>query len=255
VTTYFDLERIFLLSLLVARAAGLVAVAPFLGERMVPVRVRALFAVILGFLMLTVAPAAPPVPESLLGLVLATLTELSVGLAVGYVARLAVLAFEMSGHVVAVQMGFGIASVFDPLQGHQANILGRWMWILGMVLFLGLNGHHHMLRAVAGTLDVLPPGAGLLSTAAVETIVDAGAECLVSAMRIGAPAVGVLLLTTVGLGLLARTVPQMNVFIVGFPIKITAGLVALLLSMPYLLEVARREVGALAHRLSALVQA
>jgi flagellar biosynthetic protein FliR len=254
-TILFDLERIFLLTLLVARAAGLVAVAPFLGERMVPVRVRALFAVALGFLMLSVAPPAPPVPESLVALVAATAAELSVGLAVGFVARLAVLAFEMAGHVVAIQMGLGIAAVFDPLQGHQANVLGRWMWILGMVLFLGLNGHHHLLRATAGTLDLLPPGQGLLSARAVEAIVDAGAESLASAMRIGAPAVGILLLTTVGLGLLARTVPQMNVFIVGFPIQITAGLVALLLSMPYLLDVARREVGALVHRLSALVAA
>jgi flagellar biosynthetic protein FliR len=187
--------------------------------------------------------------------VLATVAELSVGLAIGFVARMAILAFEMAGQIVAIQMGFGIASVFDPMQGHQANILGRWMWILGMVLFLGLNGHHHLLRAVAGTLDLVPPGRGLLSAATVETVVDAGAECLTTAMRIGAPAVGVLLLTTVGLGLLARTVPQMNVFIVGFPIKITAGLAALLLSMPYLLEVARREVGALVQRLSILVTA
>jgi flagellar biosynthetic protein FliR len=255
VTVLFDLERIFLLTLLVARAAGLVAVAPFLGERMVPVRVRALFAVALGFLMLTVSPPAPPVPASLIALVLATVAELSVGLAVGFVARLAVLAFEMAGHVVAIQMGLGIAAVFDPLQGHQSNVLGRWMWILGMVLFLGLNGHHHLLRATAGTLDLLPPGQGIGSDRLVESVTDAGAESLAAAMRIGAPAVGVLLLTTVGLGLLARTVPQMNVFIVGFPIKITAGLVALLLSMPYLLEAARREVGALVHRLSALVTA
>ena len=84
---------------------------------------------------------------------------------------------------------------------------------------------------------------------------DAGAESLVAAMRIGAPVIGVLLLTTVGLGLLARTVPQMNVFIVGFPLKITAGIAGVAVMLPYLLEVARREVGALVHRLSDLVLA
>ena len=86
-------------------------------------------------------------------------------------------------------------------------------------------------------------------------MVDFGARSLVVAMKIGAPVVGVLLLTTVGLGILARTVPQMNVFIVGFPLKIAAGIVGLLISIPYLLEVARREVSVLVEQLSSLMLA
>jgi flagellar biosynthetic protein FliR len=247
VIPFFDLDRIFLLALLLARASGLVATAPFLGERSVPRKVKILFAVALAFLMLTFAPAVP-VPDSLVSLGLLVAAELSVGLVLGFAGRLLLMAFEMAGQVVAIQMGFGMAQVIDPVSGYRSTIVARW-------LFLGLSGHHVLLRALAGSLDVLPPGRGLLSPGVVEAMTRFTAQSLSTAMSVAAPAIGILLLTSMGLGILARTVPQMNVFIVGFPIKITAGIVAVAFSLPYLLEVARREVGVLVERLAQLVLA
>ena len=103
--------------------------------------------------------------------------------------------------------------------------------------------------------ELLPPGTGLLGAEVVETIVKFSADSFSAAVTVAAPAIGVLLLTSLGLGFLARTVPQMNVFIVGFPIKITAGIVAIMLSLPFVLEVARRDVGDLVNRLATLVLA
>lgn len=252
-TALFDLDRIFLFALLVARVAGLVVAAPFFGERMVPRRVKILLVVTLALLMLTFAPPAPAAPSSLVELVVLSGLELTVGLAIGFTGRLVLVAFEMAGGVIAIQMGLGMAQVIDPMQAYRGNLLTRWMWIVGMTLFLGLNGHHHLLRALAGTMDLVPPGRGLVSAGVVEAMVGFGADSFVRAMQIGAPAIGVLLLTSAGLGILARTVPQMNVFIVGFPVKIAAGIAAILLTMPYLLEVARREVAELVGQLSTLM--
>jgi flagellar biosynthetic protein FliR len=253
--TLFDLDRIFLFTLLLARVSGLVAVAPFLGERFVPVRVRALFAGTLALLLLSFSPEPPRMPVNLVDLVVLAGGELFLGVAIGFAGRLLVQAFEMAGHVIAIQMGFAMAQVFDPMQGHSGNLLGRWMWIVGMTLFLALNGHHHLLRALGESLQLAPPGSGLPVADVTEAIVRLGGDSFVTALRIGAPAIGILLLTAVALGILARTVPQMNVFVVGFPVKIAAGIAALVLSLPYLLDVARRELGELVHRLSALVMA
>jgi flagellar biosynthetic protein FliR len=255
VTFIPDPERVLLFTMLLARATGLVAAAPFFGERMIPVRIKALVSGALALLMLSVAREAPPVPESLVGLVLLAGAELSVGLVMGFSGRLFVMAFEMAGQVVAVQMGFGMAAMIDPLQPHRTTLMGRWMWLVGMTVFLGLGGHHHLLRAVAGSLELVPPGQGLLTAAVVEAVVDYSARGFVTALSIAAPAIGLLLLTSMGLGILARTVPQMNVFIVGFPLKITTGIVGVMLSLPYLLEVARREVAELARHLSGLILA
>jgi flagellar biosynthetic protein FliR len=254
VTFLVDLERVFLFTLLLARASGLVVTAPLLGERMVPRAVRVGFALFLAILMTSIAPAGPAVPESLVAALLLVAAELSVGLAAGFVARLVLLAFEMAGSIVSVQMGFAMARIVDPLQPNQTSIMGRWLWMIGLTLFLGLNGHHHLLRAVAGTLEILPPGTGIFHDATLATLVDLSAATLGTAMAIAAPAIGLLLMTSMGLGILARTVPQMNVFIVGFPIKITAGIVGVLLSLPYLLEIARRETAGLARQLALVIQ-
>jgi flagellar biosynthetic protein FliR len=249
----FDLDRIFLFSLLLARAGGLVAAAPFLGEGSVPRKVKIFLVLSLAALMLTFAPAPLARARAFPELVVLLAGELCIGLAMGFLGRLFLMAFEMAGQIVAIQMGFGMAQIMDPISGYRTTVMGRWMWLVGMTFFLGLSGHHHLLRALAGSLELLPPGRGFVSDRVVEVMTRFTADSLGTAMSIAAPAIGILLLTSMGLGILARTVPQMNVFIVGFPIKITAGIVAMLVSLPYLLEVARREVGELVYRLAALV--
>ena len=252
-TTLFDLDRVFLFTLLVARATGIVVASPFLGDRIVPTRVKVLLVPVLALFMITFAPTGAARTESLAHFVGAVAAELSIGFALGFVARLVLVAFEMAGHVIAIQIGFGLAQVFDPVQGHAQNLLSRWYWIIGMTCFLGFGGHHHLLRALAGTLEWIPPGAGFLSPEIVDTMARLSAQSLATMMAIAAPVIGVLLLTSMGLGILARTVPQMNVFIVGFPIKIAAGILGIVLSLPFVMEVARREMNALALRLSFLL--
>jgi flagellar biosynthetic protein FliR len=246
---------ILLFLLLVARATGLVLVAPLFGEAIVPARVKAMLTVALAVGMIAVAPPAPPSPTSLAELALLLVAEISVGLALGLVTRLFLLAFQMAGEIVAIQMALGMASLIDPVMGYRSNIMGRWMWMIGLALFLGLNGHHLLLRILATSLGTVPPGQGLLSDEVVRNVQVFTGESIRTALQIALPVVGVLLLTMLGLGILARTVPQMNVFIVGFPLKIAVGILAVGISMPFLVDVARHEITALAARLWTLVAA
>ncbi len=253
--TLLDLDGIYLFGLLLGRASGFVLTAPFFGERLVPRVVKALLVGALALLMLPLVTQRPPTPEALSAMVLAAAGEILLGVAMGFVARLLFMAFEMAGHIVSFQMGFAMAAVVDPMQPQRQTLMARWLWMAGMTLFLTLGGHHHLLRALRHSLETLPPGVGGMGLDAVAALTRFSADALVAALQVAAPAVGILLLTSMALGILARTVPQMNVFIVGFPIKITAGIVGVLWSLPYLIEVARREIGTLVHRIALLTQA
>ena len=158
-----------------------------------------------------------PVPAGLPDLAILVAGEVAIGAVIGFLARLMLLAFEMAGEIVAIQMGFGIAAVFDPLGGHRSSLVGRWLWLAGTALFLTLGGHHLLLRAFGTSLTALPPGRGFPVDQAAEIVFRASADAIASPLRIAAPIVGALLLATLGLGILARTVPQMNVFVVGIP--------------------------------------
>lgn len=252
-TTLFDPSRAVMAVLLLGRASGFVAACPFFGETIVPVKVRALFAGCLAVALFGIARTAAPAPAGLPDLAMMVATEVAIGVALGFVARLVLLAFEMAGEIVAIQMGFGIAAVIDPLGGHRSTLVGRWLWLAGTALFLTLGGHHLLIRALGSSLTALPPGGAFPADPVAEVLARATADAIASPLRIAAPIVGALLLATMGLGILARTVPQMNVFVVGFPVKITVGILALAFTLPLLGEIARGEWTRLAARLAALL--
>lgn len=251
----FDGDRAVLFALLLARCGGLIASAPLIGDPLVPHMVRALFTGALAVVLLPLAPPLATKIAGLPGLAAAALVEISIGLAMGFLARLTLLVFEMAGEAISLQMGLGIASMADPLQPFRVTILGRWYWLVGASLFLALDGHHYLLRALAASLEMVPPGHAVLGGDIAGALARYTSEALGRSLAIGAPAIGILLATSLGLGLLARTVPQMNVFIVGFPVQIAAGMLAVAASTPLLIEVARHEMSDLALRLNSILGA
>jgi flagellar biosynthetic protein FliR len=254
-SSILDADVALRFGLLLARCGGLVAAAPLFGDALVPRPVRALFTGALALLLLPLAPESVQAPAGLGGLAGLAAGEAALGAAMGFVARLALLVFEMAGEAIAIQMGLSIASLIDPLQPFHTTVLGRWYWLVGATLFLMFDGHHHLLRALAASVAAVPPGHAVVGGDVVAALTRFTADGLGRALAIAAPAVGILLATTLGLGLLARTVPQMNVFLVGFPIQIAAGMLAIVAVVPFLAEIARREVLDLAARLATLAAA
>ena len=248
-------DTALLFALLLARCGGLVAIAPLFGDALVPRPVRALFTGVLAVALLPLVPAPVAAPAGLPGLVTMATVEVAIGVAMGFLGRLVLLVFEMAGEMIAVQMGLSIASLIDPLQPVRTTVLARWYWIVGATLFLMLDGHHHLLRALATSLEIAPPGHSLAFGSVAAGLSTFTAETFGRALAVASPAIGILLATTLGLGILARTVPQMNVFLVGFPVQIAAGMLAIIAAVPFLLEVARHEMLDLATRLATLVAA
>ena len=229
------------LLLIFVRLTSFFLIAPLFSMKGVPTQFK------LGFASFTalVAVTNLPVDEPLLlngFYILLIIKEVGVGLALGFTAALLLYTVQIAGAFIDFQMGFSIASVMDPQTGTQVPIIGHFKYILALLFFLTVNGHHLLLDGVMQSFQAFP----VESIAFLEKMEDVThfftrlfVEMFMIALQIALPIVGALFLVDVALGILAKTVPQLNIFAVGFPLKIMIGFILLFLSMPiffYLLQ-------------------
>lgn len=221
-------------ALLFFRCLGVVAGMPVLGDRSTPKRVKLLLGLLLAILLAPAIQAGgwSPTPLDWGPLAWRAMTETLFGLLLGFVAQLPIWAAQLAGQLVGFQMGFGIVSVIDPNSGDQQSVIAGLQQQAALILFLVLGGHHIVLESMARGLTLLPPGSVHLTPQLMDRGIRLSGELLVVGVRMGAPILAALFLTEVGLGVIARTVPQMNIFIVGFPLKIGVGIVMLGLALP-----------------------
>jgi flagellar biosynthetic protein FliR len=131
-----------------------------------------------------------------------------------------------------IQMGFFMANLFDPAMGHQATISSRFLYLLGMVLFLILDGHHVLIAGLARSYELVPLTGAALDGTTTLAVVKIFARMVALAVQIAAPVVAVVLIIDICLGLLGRTAPEMNIFMLGFPLKIALGILTLSVMVP-----------------------
>jgi flagellar biosynthetic protein FliR len=228
--------------LVLCRIGGMTLLAPILGHRGLPAPHRAAFGAMLA---LVLTPVVGPVEESAVhhpvALVLAVAAELLVGVTIGLAAYLIMAAVQIAGEVIGLQIGFGIAASFDPSLGEQATVVTRLLDAIALLVFLSVNGHHLLLRVVTGSFERLRPGAALAFDPAVAGAITAlGAKLFRSGLELAAPLVAILVVVNVVLALLARVAPQTNVFLVGLPLTVAAGVLGLIEGLPYMSQVLAR---------------
>lgn len=217
-----------------ARVTGMLTSAPIFGSRTIPVIARVGLAVLLSLFLLPLSSVAPDrQPSSLAMLAWWVLVELAYGLSAGFVASLFLQAVQMAGHLIDTQVGFGMVNVFDPQFGQQVPLIGNFKFLLAMVVFLALQGHHMLISAMAENLRAVPAGTQLQMENAAGFLVDSVAGMFVLALKIALPVMGTVLMTDVALGILARIMPQMNVFVVGITGKLVVGIFTLFLILPF----------------------
>ena len=215
--------------LCVVRASAWLVLVPPFGTRAVPAVVK------VGLAAALALPAAPRLAESppsldvgpLIG---AVVLQVAVGLTLGFVTMLAFAAVQAAGSLIDLFAGFTIAQTFDPMSGNQTALFGRFYQLLATTLLFAIDGHILLFRGFMSSFDAVglqgPPMGDV-----AEIAVDGLSTFMTAAVEIAAPLLAALFLTEVALGLLSRAAPQMNVFMVGFPLKIllTLGLVGLAL--------------------------
>jgi len=233
---------IFLFLLILCRIAGLFAALPVFGGRRLPTRIKivtvmAITLVCLPILQLT----PPPVPKDAFTIGLMVMREMLIGLTLALITQVIFAAVEFSGQVIGMQMGFSIANVIDPSMGNQTQIMSVMQTLLATLLFLSLNIHHTFIRAIVDSFSIIPLGGWHMSEALIKFLVQLTSDVFILGIRLAAPVMVTLLLTSVVLGVMARAFPQMNVFMVSFPLNIGLGffvLGATLLLFFHVLELA-----------------
>lgn len=219
--------------LLFARITGLFLSAPIFGSRQIPGRIKALIIVTLA------ASLAYFVPIQYSTLILnpvhflaAIVVEIFIGYTIGFIIYIFFGAIQLSGQLMDMQMGFGIVNVVDPQTGTQIPLLGNLTQTLALLIYLAVDGHHYLLQAIAQSYKFVPVLGFHIDASFTKLLVEITVYMFIIAVKIAAPIVIAVLTTDIAMGFIARTVPQMNVFIVGLPLKILVGLVALFLMLP-----------------------
>lgn len=245
-----------LLSLLPAglRVVGMVAVAPGLSIQQVPAQVRVLIALSLA-VVLAPAVGAGVSPSAPLPFMSLCLAELAIGLALGFVAATLLEAMRLAGELLDLHIGLRAAQLFDPASGVSSGLLSTTCHLLALVLFLAMNGHHWLLRGLAASFGIVPVGTATLPLALAGLVDHLGATVFAMALRIAAPMMAALLLADLAFGLVARAVPQINVFLVGIPAKLALGLMVAALSVPLLADRLADIARLMAQALDGLIRA
>ena len=220
--------------LVFARVTGTFASAPIFGSRVIPATARVGLALLMTLFVLPVTTLAPDrQPSSLLILAWWVLIEMIYGLTAGYVASLFFNSVQMAGQLIDMQIGFGIVNVFDPQFGQQVPLIGNFKYLMALSVFLALQGHHILIGAMVDNFRAVPLGIQIHLSEATSFMVDAVVNLFVMALRIAMPVIGTVLMTDVALGILARIMPQMNVFVVGITGKLIVGIFMLFLILPF----------------------
>jgi flagellar biosynthetic protein FliR len=192
-----------------------------------------------------VAPAVSvaAAPRTAAALVLAIAGEVFLGLALGFVASLVVVAARSAGELIGFAGGLSLAGAYDPAQGQQSTALGQFMDVTVTLLFMAVNGHHVVLRAIAASFAWVAPGQALAAPVVAGGLAALGGKLLRSGLELAAPVLAILFAVNVLLALLARVAPQMNVFSVGAPLMVAAALLGVAEGLPWMVTTASRLIG------------
>jgi len=221
--------------LVLTRVSGIFLLAPFFGSLNIPVYIRAgtAFAIAMVLFPVIDQQGIPQIPQSVVGYMLAVIVELIVGWLIGFVAYVTFAAIHMAGKLLDMQVGFAVVNVVDPTSGQQIPLLGSFLYNLGIIIFLVTNGHHMVISGLFESFQMIPVLGATFDLSISDLMVDMTGGIFVTGMKIALPVLFAILLTDVGLGVLARTMPQMNIFVVGIPAKIVIGLFVLSIALPF----------------------
>lgn len=209
------------------RIAGFFMVMPLFGTRLVTQRVRLILALAT---TAVIAPILPPMPviESVgLQTMIIIAQQLLIGIALGFALEVLMQIFILSGQMVAMQTGLGMAQMVDPSNGVNVAVVAQWFLIFVNLLFISLNGHLIAIEIMADSFFTIPVGSGGLSGDTLIAIAELANWMFAAAIVLALPAVASMLVVNIAFGVMARLAPQLNIFAVGFPVTMMLGLIVI----------------------------
>ena len=253
----FQIGSFFQFLIVFVRMSAIVFSMPLLGSASVPKHMKiGLTATVAFIVYATTSLPQIDLTISVWQLTLMLMGEIAIGLTIGFAAQLLFSGVQMAGTIAGFQMGFAIVNVMDPSTNSQVSITAQFQNIVALLIFLGINGHHWIIMASGKSYELIPLFGFTPSDGLVELITLMTKNVFIIALKIAAPIMASLLILNVAMGLIARAVPQMNVFIVGFPLQIAIGLFMLGATAPvflYLFKNSFHELVANVNKLMALM--
>lgn len=230
---YLIFNNYALLLVILLRISGFFISAPVFNSRNLPMQLKVAFTVFISLFVFLILYNKTIIPEINLLFIFLLISEFLIGVIIGYVAQLFFSAIQLAGQSIDMQMGFGMVNIMDPQSGLQVPLMGTFYNLLAIFVFFLINGHHYMLEALFYSYKVIPIGVFNLKGSFFSLLIDLTGDLFIIAFKLAAPMVGALFIADFVMGIISRTVPQMNVFLVGMPAKILFGFLILLLIVPF----------------------
>ncbi len=232
-----------------ARVAAMFAAIPVFSGGQIPPQLKLGVAVMFAMITYPVVKDFIPVGQiTPLELGLIIVSEVILGLLVGFLAQLVFLAAEFAGALIGYQMGFAAANIFDPTTQAQVALISQFQSVFAILLFLSLNVHHLFLEAIVASFEMLPPASLSLSGGAIPMVVEVANHSFVLSIRLVAPILALLLLSTLTLGIMSRVFPQLNVFMISFPLNIGVSFIVMGLTIGIVASLLQNEFASLPER-------
>ena len=242
-------QEVFGFFLIFTRLGAMTMMLPALGETSIPARIRLFLSLSISLIIYGLLRGSLPVmPVSPVALGVLLICEVLIGVMIGLSIRLLVSALHIAGTVIAMQSGLAMAQAFDPAQGGQSSLVATFMTLVGVTLVFVTNLHHLMISAMYNSYSLFPIGGDIFIGGFAELIADTVSNSFKLGIQMSAPIIVYALVFNAGLGIIARLVPQLQVFFVAIPINVTLGFVimAIVLSaaMQWYLEHIEASLGA-----------
>jgi flagellar biosynthetic protein FliR len=250
VTATLPLDHALAFALAAIRLTGVFLVAPIFGHTLLPVRVRAALAVAVAWACAANWGAELP-PLETAPLVWAAVREALIGLTLGFATSLVFAGFSLLGEFASIQGGLGAATVLDPSSGASSVVLTALTQLFALLVFLAIDGHHTILRGVALSFEVFPlghTGAAAVSPASFASVAALGAVVFEVAVRLALPVTAVMFVSNVGVGILGRAIPQLNLMALQLPAHVGVTLLILGLAAGPLTETMAATVQTMTER-------
>jgi flagellar biosynthetic protein FliR len=232
---FFSTAEILRFAIVLTRISGIMILAPFFSNQLFPAQVKIAFTLVTAFIL---APSLPlnriPVDMGLGGLVLTVFGELCVGLLLGFSALCVFAGLQFAGQIVSFQLGFSLINIIDPQSNVDSPVFSFLYSYIGLLLFLLINGHHWFLQAIHESFGILGVGGIPIQAPLAEQIVRMSAQLFVIGVRVAGPIIAVTVITDVLIGIVGRTAPQINILIVGMPLKLLVGFGCMSFSLYFL---------------------
>jgi len=220
--------ELFAFLLVFSRMGAMIMLLPALGETAIPQRLRLAMALAISFLVYSlVRSILPPMPAQPFMLALLIISEILIGVLIGASIRLLMSALHTAGTIIAMQSGLAMAQAFDPAQGAQSALMSTFLTLMAVVLIFITNMHHMMIAAMYDSYSLFPVGGDLNMADFAETVVSTVAKSFLLGVQISAPFIVYGLIFNIGLGILGRLMPQLQVFFIAMPLNIAVGFLIL----------------------------